>query len=229
MLMRTAWSEKPKPGQFFMLRMPENSPVLLARPISVHDWENGILSLLYQVVGRGTGAFSRLRPGDKIGLWGPLGNGFNFPDPGKIALVGGGIGIAPLYYLAKNIPAKATAFLGYRSEPFALENFGGFCESVKISSESGFGGHFKGFVTELLEREIGAFKAIYCCGPTPMMKAAAELCGKYGVPAFVSLENKMACGIGACLTCTCANSSGRHARTCLEGPVFRAEEVFFDA
>jgi len=228
--------EPARAGQFYMLRRTD-SQVLLPRAISVCDRSPGRLRFLYQVVGSGTEGFSRLREGDEICITGPLGNGFPMDElerqapaaPCRIALVGGGIGVAPLLYTArvlkeKGIPADCLA--GFRDEPFLLDELGQVCGSVAVSTESGRTGH-KGYVTALLEP--AAYDVVLVCGPEPMMKAAVALCKNAGTPVYVSLENKMACGLGACLVCTCTDKQGKNRRTCKEGPVFRGEEIDFDA
>lgn len=220
-----------KPGQFVMLKVP-NAATLLARAISVCNVENGTLVLVYQVVGRGTTEFTRLRPGDPITVTGPVGQGFPLEeasDGKKIALVGGGVGVAPMLYTSKVLNERGTPadiHLGFRDETYLTEEFGLYADNLFISTESGSVGN-KGFVTGTLTPT--EYSCVFCCGPTPMMKAVTAQCMEAGVPIYVSLENKMACGIGACLVCTCADKEGHNRRTCLDGPVFRGEELNFDA
>jgi dihydroorotate dehydrogenase electron transfer subunit len=228
--MAAPWSgEEARPGQFFMLKSPSGAS-LLPRPISVCDIDGGNLIFLYQVVGRGTGELSALRAGDSIALTGPLGNGFpvgNIPD--KIALVGGGIGIAPMLLTArvlKKAGVHVTVLAGFRDKPFLAGDLAEASDRFEVATESGFAGT-KGFVTAILDSK--AYGAVYCCGPEPMMKAVVNLCIDAETPVYVSLENKMACGIGACLVCTCADKEGHNRRTCKDGPVFRGEEINFDA
>lgn len=216
-------------GQFYMLRRQDDR-VLLPRAISVCDWSPDSLRFLYQVVGRGTQGLSRLREGDKLCLTGPLGNGFPVAElTGRVALVGGGIGVAPMLYTARRLSelgVQADCLMGYRDIPFLTEELESVCGRLSIATESGAAGQ-KGYVTGLLDPS--GYDAVLTCGPTPMMRAVVELCRQAGTPVYVSLENKMACGLGACLVCTCTDTQGQNRRTCKEGPVFRGEEINFDA
>lgn len=225
--MKVPLEEKPQAGQFCMLRSPD-SRVLLPRAISVCDWRDGVLTFLYQVVGEGTRGLSRLTPGSLLGMTGPVGNGFPRAFSGRVALVGGGIGIAPLLYLARCLREERVscdAYLGFRDEPFYVDCFEPLADKVSIATETGQAGA-KGFVTGLLEP--AGYEAVLCCGPTPMMRAVTSLCVEAGTPVYVSLENRMACGIGACLVCTCGGKDGTYRRVCKDGPVFRGEAVDFD-
>lgn len=234
-LMKVPAEQEPRPGQFYMLRI-ENQSSLLPRPISVFDYDNDTkqVSFLYQVVGNGTRDLSALKSGDQICLTGPLGNGFNISKlsdmDGKIALVGGGIGIAPLYYLAKKIKENYNfypdIFLGFRDDIYCTDEFKQVSNIFKFTTDSGNSG-IKGVVLSVYNP--ADYSIIYCCGPHNMMKAVASSCENIDTKIFVSLENKMACGIGACLVCTCGNKSGKFVRTCKEGPVFNGKEIDFDA
>lgn len=221
-----------KPGQFYMLRAL-HSTVLLPRPISLCDIRDGKLVFLYQVVGPGTEGFARLRPGESIQLTGPLGNGFPLEEIGEmtgpVALVGGGIGAAPLVYAARILRQNGVAcdsYCGFRDQPFLTAEFGALCRAASVCTETGCAGR-RGLVTDGFSPR--GYRAVLCCGPTPMMRAVTVLCRAAGVPVYVSLETRMACGIGACLVCTCADKDGKNRRTCTEGPVFRGEEIDFDA
>ncbi|GHU82060.1 dihydroorotate dehydrogenase B (NAD(+)), electron transfer subunit [Clostridia bacterium] len=228
-----------KAGQFYMLKAG-TAATLLPRPISVCDHAGGVLTFLYQAVGRGTAELAAMKPGDSLTLTGPLGNGFEvpgsaapealiIPQTGNIALVGGGIGIAPMLLTAKRLKDKGahvTAICGYRDETFLTAELESAADALLIATESG-GTGAKGFVTAILEPE--KYDAVFCCGPEPMMKAVVKLCAEKGTPVYLSLENKMACGIGACLVCTCALKTGQNRRVCKDGPVFRGEDVDFDA
>lgn len=210
------------PGQFYMLRGWNGLDPFLPRPISIGDVQDGRLTLLYEVRGRGTHIISRLSQGDSLSVLGPLGNGFQIYREGRIALVSGGIGIAPLLYLAKNTEAEVDLYSGFRSEPYFLDEFKPFVNEIKVSTEDGSLGH-QGFVTELLRPE--AYHAVISCGPMPMMEALADQCrGKTEL--VLSMESHMACGIGACLGCTIQTVRGME-RVCKEGPVFNAREVIF--
>lgn len=208
------------PGQFYMLRGWEGNDPFLPRPISIADLNDGVLTMIYEIRGRGTHIVSDLKPGQSLSLLGPLGNGFPISEGKKTAIVGGGIGIAPMLYLARYLGDKAVLYAGFRSEPYLLESFKEHVSEILISTEDGSYGH-KGFVTGMIDPE--AYEIIYSCGPMPMMEALGKLC-KGRSELIVSLESHMACGIGICLGCTVPTVRGME-RVCKEGPVFRAEEV----
>lgn len=215
-----------KPGQFYMLKVP-NSVVLLPRAISIFDVDDEKISFLYQVVGKGTAEFTTLRPEDEIQLTGPLGNGFDINQMGKkVAIVTGGIGIAPMMKVAKSLIAESVdVYSGFRNEVYGISDLKNHVDNVYISTEDGSRGH-KGYVTEILEPE--KYDIVLCCGPEVMMFAVAKLCKEKNTPVYISMENKMACGIGACLVCTCKTKGG-NKRTCKEGPVFSGEEFDLNA
>ena len=218
-----------KPGRFFMLK-PETTSVLLGRPISVCDAENGTITLLVQKAGKGTQELCALKESDTLHLTGPLGNGFPLDEvKGNIALVGGGIGIAPMLLTAKALKQAGRAadcYLGYRSTPFYMDEIGKHVKSLHVSSDDGsFGVH--GNVTAMLNPSD--YDAVFCCGPLRMMQAVTKLCKEHNTPVYISMENKMACGVGGCLVCTCVTKENGNQRACIEGPVFRGEEIVFDA
>ena len=210
-----------KPAQFFMLRAWGLDPPL-ARPMSVFERTEEQISFLYEVRRRGTVLLSRLKPRDEISLFGPLGNGWERSD-GRIALIGGGCGIAPLLQTAKTF-REVDLYLGFRDKPFLVETFEKLGSRVVITSESGRGG-WMGVVTDGFN-PVG-YEVCYACGPRGMLKTLAQICNTAGVPLFVSLEERMACGIGACLGCAVKTTKGI-LRVCRDGPVFRAEEVIWD-
>ena len=151
---------------------------------------------------------------------------------GDIVLIGGGIGIFPLLYLSKSLPKKPKILLGFRdAESMALvREFSKSCEDVFIASDDGSVGH-KGFVTDLLKNSIESgnkIERIYTCGPKPMMKIVAETAVSNGIDCQVSMEERMGCGVGACVTCTCTLKDGSRKRVCKDGPIFNASEVDFD-
>lgn len=213
-----------EPGQFYMLRAWGNYP-LLSRPISIYDRDEDTITFLYAVVGQGTDLMARLEPGDKMELLGPLGNGFDVSKHyGKVALVCGGIGIAPLLYLARRLDADRVDLLaGFRDEVYCVEEFEPYA-NVKIATEDGSVG-VKGYVTALLDQE--QYDAVFVCGPTPMMRAIQE--NPPCEDTWLSLEAHMGCGIGACLGCQIRTKSDGIVRICHEGPVFAASEVIWDA
>ncbi|MEG2404789.1 MAG: dihydroorotate dehydrogenase electron transfer subunit [Oscillospiraceae bacterium] len=222
-------SPMPKAGQFYMLRTwAQNEPPLLSRPISVFDCDNasGTVSFLYEMRGIGTQKLSCAKAGDTLQLTGASGNGFPTEKlRGKIALIGGGIGIAPLYLLAKALKAKGCnveLFAGFRDVPYMLDAFALQCSSVSLATDSGNYGT-KGFVTDLFNPT--GFDAVCICGPEIMMEKAARACMEKGVAVYVSKEAKMACGVGACLGCTCKTIGGGKS-VCKDGPVFEGGEVY---
>ncbi len=219
-LLRLQGDFKGAPGQFYMLRGWEGNDPFLPRPISIADLRDGVLTMIYEIRGKGTHIISQLKPGDALSLLGPLGNGFPIVECKKIAIVSGGIGIAPMLYLARSLGYKADLYAGFRSEPYLLESFEEHVSEIHISTEDGSNGH-KGFVTGMIDPE--AYDIIYSCGPTPMMETLGRLC-KNKTELIVSLESHMACGIGICLGCTVPTVRGTE-RVCKEGPVFKAEEV----
>lgn len=210
-----------KPGQFYMLRAWSRDP-LLFRPMSVFDRTGESLSFLCAIQGQGTDLLRRLAPGDGLTLFGPLGNGWERLGE-RVALIGGGAGIAPLYYTAKLFTAT-DVYLGFQGKPFLQEEFAQVAGRVHLSSETGEGGK-EGLVTEIFQP--GGYDACYACGPHVMLAALNKVCREEGIPLFVSLEERIACGIGACLGCAVITTAGMK-RVCKDGPVFRAEEVFFD-
>ena len=211
---------KGQPGQFYMIKGWSELDPFLPRPISIADIEDGKLKLLYEVRGRGTHIISKLRKGDSLSILGPLGNTFDLQEKGRVALISGGIGIAPMMYLAKNLSAQVDIYSGFRDTSYFLEQIKPYVENTMISTEDGSVGH-KGFVTELFNPE--EYDLVYTCGPTPMMNAVIKMC-KGKVPVYISMESRMACGIGACLGCTVETIRGME-RVCKEGPVFKGEEL----
>ncbi len=211
-------ADRPEPGQFYMFSNWNGVPYL-PRPFSVCDSDEKSLSILYQEVGKGTEIMTGMKPGDTISLLGPLGQGYPLKE-GRVALVGGGVGIAPLLYLAKKLQGPVDVYLGFRDEAFFIDRFKEYSNKVGVSTETGSLGH-KGFVTELLEDK---YEAVYACGNMAMMKAVKE---KIHGLLYLSLESHMACGIGACLACAQKTSQGMKT-VCKDGPVFESQEVLFD-
>ncbi len=218
------------PGQFAELRVDNTPTVVLRRPISVHsfDAEKNEVGFLVQVVGDGTRWLASLKEGDKINTLMPLGNGFTLPEERgeRCLLVGGGVGSAPLYYLAQELKERDCDFallIGARSAKDlyrrdAYEALG----RVEYTTEDGSLGE-KGYVTNhsMLSEK---FDKIYTCGPKPMMLAVAKYARENGIACEVSLENKMACGLGACLCCVEDTKEG-HKCVCTDGPVFSIDEL----
>ena len=223
------------PGQFVSVYSNDRSR-LLPRPISIceADGENGCLRLVFRIAGEGTREFSRLEPGDRVDLVGPLGNGFpaERAEGKRVWLVGGGIGIPPMIQLdhvleEMGAAASVTAVLGYRDEQFLLDDFTSECV---IATEDGSAGTKGNVLDAVRERSLKA-DVIYACGPTPMLRALKAYALQEGIECWLSLEEKMACGIGACLSCVCRStekdehSQVNNKRICTEGPVFLSTDI----
>lgn len=214
---------------------------LLRRPISLNgiDYEKGTVSLLYQVVGRGTELLSGLQVGAEVDIMGPLGKGFDIPEGiSRVLVIGGGIGAAPLFPLVqalKRYKIEQTVLLGARTKDYIVgsEQLASLGLKVDKATDDGSQGH-RGFVTELAELYIKAAKPdyFYACGPNPMLKRLLEITSKYGIKGQVSLEERMGCGVGACLACVCKTAVGTmdwdYQKVCVDGPVFDASEVIID-
>lgn len=222
-------AEHAVPGQFIAVYSRDGSR-LLPRPISICevDKEDKAVHIVYRVAGKGTKEFSGYQTGRNLEIMGPLGNGFPLKEK-KAFLIGGGIGIPPMLYLAKEMNCEKQILLGYRDETFLTEEFRKYGQ-VYVATEDGSSG-VKGNVLDIIKTHGLEADVIYACGPTPMLKAIKEYAKEAGIEAWISLEEKMACGIGACLACTCKskNKDGHtnvnNKRICKEGPVFFAEEV----
>jgi dihydroorotate dehydrogenase electron transfer subunit len=211
-----------KPGQFYNLRAWDIEP-LLSRPISIYDKSEDTISFLYDVRGVGTKILSNLEPQDDIELLGPLGNGFDVDIiKGKVAVVVGGIGIAPLLYTVKNLKnSEIDLYAGFREKSYSIDEFMPYVNNVKLATDFGTEGH-KGFVTDIFNPMD--YDQVLCCGPEVMMKKVAKMCTDCSVPVYISMESHMACGIGACLVCTCKTKVGMK-RVCTDGPIFSGEDV----
>ncbi|MFA5971155.1 MAG: dihydroorotate dehydrogenase electron transfer subunit [Lentimicrobiaceae bacterium] len=219
------------PGQFTEVHISTSTTTYLRRPFSIYDTDYGKneLSLLIKTVGDGTNALSKLKEGDTLNLIYPLGNSFSLPEGDKALLIGGGVGIAPMLLLTKLLHAKGykpDVLIGGRTsgdivEPEKYKPFG----EVFITTDDGSAGE-KGMVTQhsLFSGKIDEYSAIYACGPDPMMKAVARLAASHNIPCEISLENTMACGIGACLCCVVETVDGNKT-TCMEGPVFNTRKL----
>ncbi len=222
-----------KPGQFVSV-YSNDSARLLPRPISIceADPEKGTLRLVYRVAGKGTDEFSKYGEGDTLDILGPLGNGFPLDrmDETKTAfLIGGGIGIPPMVGLSKALTGKKIAVLGFRDEQFLTEDLAQNAQ-VEMATEDGSAGT-KGNVLDCIRENALKADVIYACGPTPMLRALKAWAEEEGIECWLSLEQRMACGVGACLGCVCESknvddhSKVNNKRVCVEGPVFRAEDV----
>ena len=221
-----------RPGQFIQLYPPDERN-LLACPVSLSAIHREGVAVVYRVVGKGTEQFSRLRKNDKIRAMGPLGNGFTLPEEkDKSVIIGGGLGIPPLLELSKRLPRDTEIFLGYANAPFMAEDFQGTGRKVHIASQTGNGG-LRGTVLELLEGIRPKADRVYACGPRQMLQAVSEWAEAQGIPVQVSMEERMACGIGACLGCAVkirkpGEKDWRYLRVCRDGPVFSGGEVVWN-
>lgn len=222
------------PGQFVMVKSGDGLDPLLRRPFSIHSvTRDGQVSLLFKIIGKGTRQMASLAPGLQIDLIGPLGKGFNLAPQGSFCMIGGGMGIAPLYFLAQYFRDSEyegndqPILLGAQTQAELLvlsEDFTDLGYSVLTATDDGTLGHH-GFVTELLDDILRKVNQVYVCGPIPMMKIVAEKCSAAGVACQVSLETHMACGLGACLGCTFPALGGGYKHVCKDGPVLSANEV----
>lgn len=215
-------------GQFVNVKVEDSPSTFLRRPISVHDADpdQGVLYLLIKIAGQGTAKLSQLRTGDKLNIILPLGNWFTQPQQGRCLLIGGGVGIAPLFHLAKELYTKGmkpVVLIGTRTiqDIILKEEFGKYA-TVYYTTEDGSYGE-KGYPTQhpVLKEK---FDHIFCCGPEPMMKAVAGYAYTHHIDCEVSLENMMACGIGACLCCVSDTKEG-HKCVCTDGPVFNINDL----
>lgn len=220
------------PGRFVHIRCGEG--LLLRRPISVCDWseEEDTLRLVFEVRGEGTLWLSRRQAGEALDLLGPLGHGFDMEQPGRYLLVGGGIGVPPMLGCARRGGRPVTAVLGFRSGANAmlLDDFAAVCDGVRVATDDGSMGHH-GFVDALVREELkeGGYAAVLACGPKPMLRSVAAAAAAFGLPCQVSMEERMGCGVGACLVCACKTVDGRYRHVCKDGPVWNAGEVDWDA
>ncbi len=219
----TQWIDRP--GQFVNIEL---DGFYLRRPISICDYDDRTITLIYKVVGSGTEVMSRMTAGAKLDLLTGLGNGF---DPAvecrRPLLVGGGVGVPPLYRLAKELSARgreATVALGFNTaaEIFYEDEFRTLGAKVFVSTADGSKGT-KGFVTDAIRENAVEFDYFYACGPMPMLRALCECCGQSGQ---LSFEERMGCGFGACMGCSCKTLAG-NKRICKDGPVMKREEIIW--
>lgn len=231
--LETDLAKDAKPGQFVAV-YPQDASTLLPRPISIceADKEKGRLRLVYRIAGKGTKEFSSYQPGDKVSILGVLGNGFPLEkaEGKKVFLMGGGIGIPPMLQLAKEINAQKQIVVGYRNQDLFLQDDLSRNGEVYIATEDGSVGS-KGNVMDAIRENGLQADVIMACGPMPMLRAIKKYAEENGIEAYISLEERMACGVGACLGCVCKTKEVDHhshvnnARICTDGPVFEAKEV----
>ena len=237
-----------QPGQFVHLRVPALEASALRRPFSIFDARDGRVELLYKTVGRGTAALNAVREGDEVRVMGPLGHGFPLKCEGAALLVGGGFGVAPLYFLARRLleisqpPSQATRqsdsrlllFVGGRTKVdlLALDRFEALGVEVRAATNDGSAG-VKGLVTDPLDDELIALRTagrkfeIFACGPDPMLKAVAMRATGTGMKGWISMDRHMVCGVGACYACIQKTVRG-NSRCCIEGPVFAAADLVWE-
>ena len=224
------------PGQFVHIKCGEGQ--LLRRPISVCSWTmsrtGDTLTIVFEVRGEGTAWLARRQAGETLDVLGLLGNGFLI-RPGIHLLVGGGIGVPPMLWCARETGGASTAILGFRSGDRAilLDEFRQSCAQTLIATDDGSLG-FHGFVDALVRNELvtqapGYYESILACGPKPMLRSVARVAEEFGVPCQVSMEERMGCGVGACLVCACDMRDGTRKHVCKDGPVFDSREVNWDA
>jgi dihydroorotate dehydrogenase electron transfer subunit len=235
-----ALAAEARPGQFLMVRAADAPDPLLRRPISLHARDGAFLEIFFQVAGRGTALLARKKEGETLDILGPLGRGFDLSGDfrgQRTLLVGGGRGIAPLFFLGRELKARGAevkVLYGGKSlkdlpvrERFAADGL-----DLACATDDGSLGH-AGFVTGLLEAEIARLPpdALFVCGPDPMMRAAAGIARAGRIPAQISLESIMGCGFGACWGCVkriAKGDGGKWRKICEDGPVFAAEEILWE-
>ncbi|WP_303996274.1 dihydroorotate dehydrogenase electron transfer subunit [Megamonas hypermegale] len=224
-------AEAAQPGQFVHVKKPD-SVNFLRRPFSIADAdrENGTITLIYRIVGKGTAEYAAMKVGEAFSILGPIGNGFALKD-GRPLLIGGGVGIAPLIYLSRQLKDKKPILLiggKNKDEVFWEKYLQEFADKIYITTDDGSVG-FKGFTVQLLPQILAEnnIEHIYTCGPNIMMEGVAKLAHEHDIDCQVSLEKRMACGIGVCLGCTFEDKlTGKRRKVCTEGPVFASKEVF---
>lgn len=228
-----------KPGNFIEIRVNEDIEPFLRRPISIHnmDKENGILEFIFQEKGKGTKILSARREGELIDIIGPLGFGtFKYVSYQNLAIIGGGIGVFPLYELAKcaNLENKnVNTYLGFRNKELVVleDKFRNVSNKLELTTDDGSYAK-KGFAIDFLKKDVedGKIDCIYACGPLPMLRAVRELAIEKNIPCQISLEEKMACGLGVCLGCAVKTAASpkdtpEYWHVCKAGPVFEAKNV----
>lgn len=231
--------ELAKPGNFIEIRINENLDPFLRRPISIYnmDKEKGILEFIFQVKGKGTELLAKKKEGDLIDIIGPLGSGtFKFEGKKNIAIIGGGIGIFPLYELAKqaqNSGIETHTYLGFRNKALVTleDEFEAVSSKLTITTDDGSYSQ-KGFAINFLSEDMKNKKldGIYACGPLPMLKAVKKLAEENNIPCQISLEEKMGCGLGVCLGCAVKTAASladkpEYVHVCKAGPVFDSKLV----
>lgn len=221
-----------KPGQFINLYCASEA-LLLPRPISICevDVEQGWVKVVYAVISKGTQYFATLQGGEKITVLGPVGNGYTLRDCEESLIVGGGVGTPPLLELVKQLKGRKTVYLGFRSNPYLIEELGKYA-TVHVATDDGSVG-YHGTVVDLMNETAAKGGVLYACGPKPMLKALQAWAGEKDMEAQLSLEERMGCGFGACVGCACKVVSDNeygytYKKVCKDGPIFDAKEVLFE-
>ena len=231
-MVRTSWKG---PGQFVHVKCGDS--LLLRRPISVcscmEEEPEDTLAIVFEVRGEGTAWLANRPVGHSVDVMGLLGNGFAMKPEGRYLLVGGGIGVPPIRGCAQYTAKKSTAIVGFRSKEKAilLDHLEEECAKVMVATDDGSLG-YHGFVDALVRQELSEDKnydAVLACGPKPMLRNVAKVAQEFGVPCQVSMEERMGCGVGACLVCACDMADGTRKHVCKDGPVFDSKEVDWDA
>jgi dihydroorotate dehydrogenase electron transfer subunit len=219
-----------------MLRVSETLDPLLARPFGVSSVPSkSSIEIVYRVVGRGTTLLTSMEPGHTLNLLGPLGKGFPMPDKGMTpVLVAGGSGFPPLYFLSQRVGSRAHLFIGSKNKECLppsgiIKNFKDTTLKVHIATEDGSIGA-RGMTTDILNEFLTKLEqkthlVLYACGPHPMLAAVSRIAAEHSMPCYVSMEERMACGLGACMGCSIPMLAGGYKRACKEGPVFDAREI----
>jgi dihydroorotate dehydrogenase electron transfer subunit len=226
-----------QPGQFSHVRVPTIKDALLRRPFSIFQVEDNTFSILYKTVGKGTEALSRMGTGEELSVIAPLGHGFTVPKRGGETplLVAGGYGMAAMYLLAQRSPQRGIVFVGGRRRVDILceKEFNALGWAVRVTTEDGSHGE-KGLVTKPLQAELKRHakgRKLFACGPTGMLKAVGKIAEDFNVPAELSMDEHMCCGVGVCLTCVIpvkTSDGWEYQRTCTEGPVFDARKILWE-
>ncbi len=217
-----------KPGQFAHILVPGKT---LRRPISICEADKSCLRLVYQIKGEGTEKLSKVQIGDKLNIIAPLGNGFEIKGDKKYCFIGGGIGVPPMLYASK-MKEKPIVITGFRNKDLVILQ-GDFrkdnCD-LYLTTDDGSAGR-KAFVTDVLKEKLDEIDEVCACGPMSMLRAISEICNEANIPCQISLEERMGCGIGACLVCACKvrrnDGSQDYVHVCKDGPVFDSKEVIF--
>jgi dihydroorotate dehydrogenase electron transfer subunit len=226
-----------QPGQFAHIRVLPMKDALLRRPFSIFQAEGDTFSILYKTVGKGTDALARMQAGGELNVIAPLGRGFTVPKSGGEAplLVAGGYGMAALYLLAQRSPQRGIVFVGgqQRVDILCEKEFRALDWDVRVTTEDGSHGE-KGIVTKPLMDELqrnAAKRKLFACGPTGMLKAVGKIAKEFNVPAELSMDEHMCCGVGVCLTCVIPVKTGddwEYQRSCTEGPVFDSRQILWE-